>query len=328
LVLHVGDIVYADYGCNLSTNVLWWDLFGEQTEFLASSKPYLICPGNHDLTDRIDGICGARDPSGTPIGPPPQLVHTGDSEALRYNGRYRMPPRAPLGAAASLRNSTPQAGPERYYYAYSHRNVRFISISTEHPLTPGSDQHAWLEAELAAADTPHARARRPWLLLFGHKPPVCSHADVCGEAFVPQDLLARYHVDLALWGHMHAYERTLPIVNGSLANGTGTGASPYHNPQGTVHVVIGMAGDGFCCGGWSDTPPRWSAFREDSLGTRGCTSRATPSCGWITSGTDTAVAQWMAAARATACGTASPSRSHTLVLDRGGRRWQGVTGGP
>ena len=65
---------------------------------------------------------------------------------------------------------------------------------------------------------------------------------------------------------MHAYERTLPIVNGSLANGTGTGASPYHNPQGTVHVVIGMAGDGFCCGGWSDTPPRWSAFREDSFG--------------------------------------------------------------
>ena len=246
LVLHVGDIVYADYGCNLSTNVLWWDKFGEETEFLASSKPYLICPGNHDLVARI--------------GPAPDHATTGDPESLRYNGRYRMPPRTPLNASAL--NSTPQPGPERYYYSFSHRNIRFISISTEHSLNPGSAQYQWLEAELAAADTPRARQQRPWVLLFGHKPPVCSHLEVCGEAYVPQQLLAKYHVDMALWGHLHAFERTYPIVNGTLAT---TGAS-YHNAEGTVHVVIGMAGDGFCCGGWTDAPPNWSAFREDSFG--------------------------------------------------------------
>eukprot|EP01043_Picozoa_sp_COSAG02_P018861 COSAG02_NODE_893_length_16140_cov_19.677621_1_plen_552_part_00 len=245
LVLHVGDIVYADYGCNLSTNVLWWDTFGEETEFLASSKPYMICPGNHDLVART--------------GPAPDHTATGDPESLRYNGRYRMPPRTPV--IASSLNSQPQPGPERYYYSFSHRNIRFISISTEHALTPGSAQYQWLETELAAADTPKARQHRPWVLLFGHKPPVCSHLEVCGEAYVPQELMAKYHVDMALWGHLHAYERTLPIVNGTLAT---TGAS-YHNPTGTVHVVIGMAGDGFCCGGWSD-PPSWSAFREDSFG--------------------------------------------------------------
>lgn len=91
---------------------------------------------------------------------------------------------------------------------------------------------------------------------------MCSHAEVCGEAAVPLGLLATHHVDLALWGHMHAYERTLPLVNASLA---ATGPS-YHNAQGTPHVVIGMAGDGFCCGGWSATSPHWSAFREDSFG--------------------------------------------------------------
>ena len=52
------------------------------------------------------------------------------------------------------------------------------------------------------------------------------------------------------------------MVNATLA---ATGAS-YHNPQGTAHVVVGMAGDGFCCGGWTDSPPSWSAFREDSFG--------------------------------------------------------------
>ena len=79
---------------------------------------------------------------------------------------------------------------------------------------------------------------------------------------MPLGLLARHHVDLALWGHLHAYERTLPMVNASLA---ATGAS-YDNAGGTPHVMIGMAGDGFCCGGWSEAPPRWSAFREDSFG--------------------------------------------------------------
>jgi hypothetical protein len=218
LVLHVGDIVYADYGCNLSTNVAWWDLFGEETEFLAASKPYLICPGNHDLHGRS--------------GPGAEPGASADLESLRYNGRYRMPPLAGPGAVA---NATPGPGPERYFYSYSHRNIHFVSISTEHDLSPGSEQYMWLEAELAAADTPAARARQPWLLLFGHKPPVCSHAEVCGEAAVPLGLLARHHVDLALWGHLHAYERTLPMVNASLA---ATGAS-YDNAGGTPHVVIG-----------------------------------------------------------------------------------------
>ena len=188
LVLHVGDIVYADYGCNLSTNVRWWDLFGEETEFLASTKPYLMCPGNHDLPGRT--------------GPAPGHAATGDPEALRYNGRYRMPSREPLNL--SVRNSTAQPGPERYWYALSHRNIRFISVSTEHDMTPGSEQYQWLEKELAAADTPRARLRQPWVLLFGHKPPVCSHEEVCGEAAVPLQLLAKYRVDLALWGHLHA----------------------------------------------------------------------------------------------------------------------------
>ena len=260
LVLHVGDIVYADWGCNLSTNCQWWDTFGEQIEFLAASKPYLICPGNHDLKGRT--------------GPGTEPGASRDLESLRYNARYRMPARAGTtrtaaaggssgrAAPSSGSSTTPGPGPERYYYAYSHRNVRFVSISTEHDLSPGSAQYTWLEAELAAADTPSARAKRPWVLLFGHKPPVCSHQVVCGEAAVPLGLLARHHVDLALWGHLHAYERTLPMVNKTLA---ATGGS-YHNAQGTPHVVIGMAGDGFCCGGWSSASPPWSAFREDSFG--------------------------------------------------------------
>ena len=249
LVLHVGDIVYGDWGINLTTNVAWWDSFGNEIEFLAASKPYLICPGNHDLHGRT--------------GVPPHHAPTGDLESLRYNSRYRMPSRVGPSTVANGTTALPVPGPERYYYAFSHRNIRFVAVSTEHSLSPGSAQYAWLESELAAADSAGGRAKQPWLVLFGHKPPVCSHADTCGAAQkLPLELLSKYHVDLALWGHLHAYERTWPLVNDTLAR---TGAS-YHNAQGTPHVVIGMAGAGFCCGGWSAVPPMWSAFREDSFG--------------------------------------------------------------
>jgi len=224
LVLHVGDIVYADYGINTSTNVAWWDLFGTQIEFMAAGRPYMICPGNHDLHERTDEH---RQP-------------TGDLESLRYNARYRMP-----GV---------------YWYSFNHRNVHFVSISTEHDLAPGSPQHEWLEADLRAADA--SRTQQPWVILYGHKPPVCSHEQLCGEAYVPLDLLARYHVDAALWGHVHAYERTYPLVNFSMAT---TGVS-YREPRGTPHVMLGMAGDGMCCGRWTFNQPLWSAFREDSFG--------------------------------------------------------------
>ena len=129
-------------------------------------------------------------------------------------------------------------------------------------MTPGSSQHTWLENELAAADTARGRGAQPWLVIYGHKPPLCSHAAVCGEAYVPLDLFARYHVDLALWGHMHAYERLLPTVNSSLAS---TGSST-RDPGGTAHLVIGMAGAGMCCGRWKLPQPNISAFREDSMG--------------------------------------------------------------
>ena len=48
-----------------------------------------------------------------------------------------------------------------------------------------------------------------------------------------EPLFEKYHVDLALWGHVHQYERTAPISRNA------TEAPPGH---GTVHVVIGNAG--------------------------------------------------------------------------------------
>jgi acid phosphatase type 7 len=53
-----------------------------------------------------------------------------------------------------------------FWYSFEHGSARFVAISTEHDLEPGSRQHAWLDAELASVD----RCRTPWLVLLMHRP--------------------------------------------------------------------------------------------------------------------------------------------------------------
>ena len=108
-------------------------------------------------------------------------------------------------------------------------------LSTGHSLAPGSDQLGWLEADLAAANAAENLNARPWVLVRGHCPPADLLArrrlrQALGE--VPEStrtpdldgpdgllgLLARRRVDAALWGHLHAYERTLRLVNQRLAD--------------------------------------------------------------------------------------------------------------
>jgi len=72
------------------------------------------------------------------------------------------------------------------------------------------------------------------------------------QAFEP--LLVKYGVDLALWGHVHLYERTCPMFQYDCV---GTNDAPL----GPVHVVIGMAG------AWPSNntvapQPYWSVYRE------------------------------------------------------------------
>lgn len=45
-----------------------------------------------------------------------------------------------------------------------------------------------------------------------------------------------FKVDLFIAGHLHNYERSYPVNNGTVAS------TSYHNPRDTVHAVVGMAG--------------------------------------------------------------------------------------
>merc|ERR1719247_190652 len=62
----------------------------------------------------------------------------------------------------------------RFFYSFDYGPVHFVSYSSEHTFTKGSQQHAFLQRDLAAAAAPAARALRPWIVVFGHRPLYCS----------------------------------------------------------------------------------------------------------------------------------------------------------
>jgi hypothetical protein len=108
-----------------------------------------------------------------------------------------------------------------YYYSFKYGNAEFFSLDTNKPVGPGSEQYKWLDAALAASD-----AR--WKVCFHHHPCYSSDADDYGNTWTgtsrlgdknAQQLIAlyeKYHVDLALNGHIHLYERTWPVRSGAV----------------------------------------------------------------------------------------------------------------
>ncbi|CAG9583447.1 unnamed protein product [Danaus chrysippus] len=78
-----------------------------------------------------------------------------------------------------------------------------------------------------------------------------------------EPLLKEYHVDLVVWAHEHSYERSWPLYDGKVYNGT-DGA--YHNPRAPVHVVTGSAGCQEDTDKFQRVSPDWSAFRSSDYG--------------------------------------------------------------
>ncbi|CAB3223364.1 unnamed protein product [Arctia plantaginis] len=232
VILHVGDFAY-----DMDTDdALVGDEFMRQIQPLAAIVPYMTCPGNHE-----------------------QMYNFSN-----YANRFTMP-----GRDSSL------------YYSFDLGNVHFVSVSTEvyyflqYGLKLITNQYEWLEKDLARANLPENRSKRPWIVLFGHRPMYCSDSnDIdCSVEYTRvgifglyglEPLLKKYGVDLVIWAHEHSYERTWPLYDYKVYNGSKE--FPYVNPGAPVHIVTGSAGCQEKTDPFKEDPEAWSAFRSNDYG--------------------------------------------------------------
>ncbi|XP_023333484.1 acid phosphatase type 7 [Eurytemora carolleeae] len=236
-ILHVGDMAYD----MAEENGKRGDDFMEQIEPIASTVPYMTCPGNHEHHYNFSN----------------------------YKARFSMP-----------------EDDNKMFYSFNLGPVHFISISTEFYfyLEYGMDQlinqYYWLKQDLEKANTPEARSKRPWIIVFGHRPMYCSNNDdddcTKNESrtrvglpwmhwFGLEELMYNNVVDLAVWAHEHSYERLLPVYNRTVLPGPDS-KLPYVNPRAPVHIVTGSAGCREKHDGFIPNPPPWSVFRSDEYG--------------------------------------------------------------
>jgi len=237
-ILHIGDFAY-----NMdSDNGRIGDAFMKQIQPLAAYVPYMTTVGNHENAYNFS----------------------------HYINRFTMP-----GGSGN-----------NMFFSFNLGPVHFVSFSSEYYYYVQwgwemiAQQYAWLIKDLQEANKPANRAARPWIITMTHRPMYCSDSDDpehCPNpenvirvgipllhAYSPEQLLYKYGVDLHLQAHEHTYERTWPVYNNTVCNGSKT--DPYRNPTAPIHIVTGSAGCQEVPDPFYKDPQPFSAFRSSDYG--------------------------------------------------------------
>ncbi|XP_058070286.1 probable inactive purple acid phosphatase 2 [Magnolia sinica] len=232
-VSHIGDISYA-------RGYAWlWDTFFNQIEPIASRVPYHVCIGNHEYDWPLqpwkpDWSLGIYNKDG------------GGECGVPYSLRFNMP------GNSSLPTGTHSPNTRNLYYSFDAGVVHFVFMSTETDFLPGSDQYNFIKHDLENVD----REKTPFIVFQGHRPMYTTSYESrdapLREKMLEhlEPLLVKNKVTLALWGHVHRYERFCPMSNYTCGDISGNGEDL------PVHAVIGMAGQ--------DWQPIWQP-RPDHL---------------------------------------------------------------
>ncbi|KAL5203615.1 hypothetical protein ABZP36_008486 [Zizania latifolia] len=175
MLLLPGDLSYAD------TQQPLWDTFGRLVQPLASSRPWMVTEGNHEIET---------------------LPVVEFAPFVAYNARWRMP-HEESGSRSNLYYSFDAAGGA----------VHVVMLGSYAEFEEGSEQRAWLERDLAGVD----RRRTPWLVALLHAPWYNTNQAHQGEGErmrrAMESLLYEARVDVVFAGHVHAYERFTRIYD-------------------------------------------------------------------------------------------------------------------
>ncbi|CAN0917162.1 Probable inactive purple acid phosphatase 27 [Linum grandiflorum] len=234
-IFHIGDISYA------TGFLVEWDYFLQLISPMASQVSYMTAIGNHERDYINTGSVYNTPDSGGECGVP-------------YETYFPMP----------------TSDKDKPWYSIEKGSVHFTVISTEHPWSDGSEQLEWMKSDLASVD----RSKTPWLVFAGHRPMYSSsNPTSADEKFVAtvEPLMQQYKVDVALFGHVHNYERMCSVYKGECLampakDKSGVDIYDHNNYSAPVQAVIGMAG--FKLDKFSDIvpPEKWSLRRIAEYG--------------------------------------------------------------
>jgi hypothetical protein len=252
-----GDLCYADLN-PMSQPEVWQD-FGNNNQSSAGSRPWMPCPGNHEIefNNGPQGFTSYLTRYTLPSNGLPQfdgrwysfqvgsvlfVSLSGDDVVYQDAGAFVAGPAA-LVPAASTGNEPIEPGTSLYIHGYS-----------------GGEQTSWLE------DTLRAGRQDPsvdWIIVQMHQCPCSSSQTGNGSDAALratwQPLFDQYQVDLVLSGHDHDYERSFPVrgTDHNVGTLTATGAAvdtwrphpvtttdsgTFDTSEGTVYLILGCGG--------------------------------------------------------------------------------------
>ena len=250
LILHAGDLSYAD--CNQDR----WDSYADMVEPLSSSRPWMFTAGNHELEN--NAASGAT---------------TTAQRFLAFESRYRMPAVKPVeygevilygdGCTDSNFQMEYNYGNSFYSIEFGSMHALFLNCYTPSNIS-ASPQYDWASSDLDAVD----REATPWVVALVHCPPYNSNSAHAGESNTVtfkanmETLLYKHHVNMVINGHVHAYERTWPVVY-DIPTCAAVDSGDDTVDDGIVYAVIGDGGNNEGhSSNYIEPAPAWSAFRN------------------------------------------------------------------
>lgn len=169
---------------------------------VAAAVPYMVIAGNHEEPD----------------------------DYQNYNSRFAMPS-------------------NNFYHTYTIGLVRFVGFNTESIHSNDSMTQATYDFLASTLNrTAEDKAEFPWLVVMGHRPLYCnSDTKSCQKDAMLmrqrlESLLYNNAVDLYINGHVHNYQRTTPVYNGTALETASDVEFLYLNPKAPIYITTGGAG--------------------------------------------------------------------------------------
>ena len=186
-MVHAGDLVADGFDDRL------WGEWCEALGFISAMLPSLPVPGNHDLHEAPDA-----EKTGGPLLVPPT-----------WHEHFALPMNGP----EALRGQS---------YCIDYQGVRFVALDVNvfaGKIERSSDRQRMADQQIAWMNKVLSGNPNRWTVVFQHQPvyPISkerSRALQMESLLVP--LYDKYHVDLVLQGHDHAYGRTHKLRAGKI----------------------------------------------------------------------------------------------------------------